>query len=196
MVWLTFLIGLLLSVSPMPQFMEILRPLWLALLLAFWALALPQTVGMVTAFCLGLAEDVLYGTLLGQNALILTLITFLVLSLQQRLRMFPMWQQCLVILVIFGLAQLVQLWLSALTGNRQPTLEQLAQPPEHLHEPHDRQALHGEIRRQAFGLHQRTADTDELDCRMLRLEGAHQTGAQNIPGSFARHQRNTQIGHD
>ena len=30
-----------------------------------------------------------------------------------------MWQQCLVILVIFGLAQLVQLWLSALTGNRQ-----------------------------------------------------------------------------
>jgi hypothetical protein len=36
--------------------------------------------------------------------------------------MFPMWQQSLVILVIFGLAQLVQLWLSALTGNRQPTL--------------------------------------------------------------------------
>ena len=34
-VWLTFAIGLLLSVSPLPQFMEILRPLWLALLLAF-----------------------------------------------------------------------------------------------------------------------------------------------------------------
>ena len=77
---------------------------------------------MVTAWCLGLAEDVLYGTFLGQNALILTLITFLVLTLQQRLRMFPMWQQSLVLLVIFGLAQLAQLWLSALTGNRQPTL--------------------------------------------------------------------------
>ena len=64
----------------------------------------------------------LYGTLLGQNALTLTLITLLVLSLQQRLRVFPMWQQCLVLLVIFGLAQLAQLWLSALTGNRQPTL--------------------------------------------------------------------------
>ena len=121
-IWLTFAIGLLLSISPMPQFMEILRPLWLALLLAFWALYMPHKVGMVTAFCLGLAEDVLYGTLLGQNALTLTLITFLVLSLQQRLRVFPMWQQCLVLLVIFGLAQLAQLWLSALTGNRQPTL--------------------------------------------------------------------------
>lgn len=121
-VWLTFAIGLLLSVSPMPQFMEILRPLWLALLLSFWALALPHKVGMTTAWVLGLAEDVLYGTLLGQNALILSLTTFLILSLAQRMRVFAMWQQCLVILVVFGLAQLAQLWLSALTGNRQPTL--------------------------------------------------------------------------
>ena len=121
-IWLTFAIGVLLSVSTMPQFMELFRPLWLALLLAFWALYMPHKVGMVTAWCLGLVEDVVYGTLLGQNALILTLITFLVLSLQQRLRMFPMWQQSLVLLVIFGLAQLAQLWLSALTGNRQPTL--------------------------------------------------------------------------
>ncbi|ESW36120.1 rod shape-determining protein MreD, partial [Pseudomonas taiwanensis SJ9] len=121
-IWLTFAIGLLLSVSPMPQFMEVFRPMWLALLVSFWTLAVPNKVGMTTAFVLGLAEDVLYGTLLGQNALILTLITFLVLSLQQRLRMFPMWQQSLVILVIFGIAQLIQLWLSALTGNRLPTL--------------------------------------------------------------------------
>ncbi len=121
-VWLTFLIGLLLSVWPMPPFMDIFRPLWLALLLSFWTLNLPHRIGMTTAFLLGLAEDVLYGTLLGQNALVLTLITFLVLSLQQRLRMFPMWQQSLTILVVFGVAQLVQLWLSALTGNRQPTL--------------------------------------------------------------------------
>ncbi|MDD1013282.1 rod shape-determining protein MreD [Pseudomonas rubra] len=121
-VWLSFAIGMLLSVSPMPAFAEVFRPMWLALLLAFWTLALPHRVGMTTAFVLGLAEDVLYGTLLGQNALVLTLITFLVLSLQQRLRMFPMWQQSLVILVIFGIAQLIQLWLSALTGNRLPTL--------------------------------------------------------------------------
>lgn len=121
-VWFTFLVGLLLTVSPLPQFMEILRPMWLALLMAFWALELPQKVGMTTAWVLGLCVDVLYGTLLGQNALILALITFLVMSLQQRMRSFPMWQQSLIILVVFGVAQLVQLWLSALTGNRQPTL--------------------------------------------------------------------------
>ena len=121
-VWLSFALALLLSVAPMPAFMETGRPLWLALFLTGWTLALPHRVGMTTAWVLGLAADVLYGTLLGQNALILTFITFLVLSLPQRLRMFPAWQQSLVLLVVFGLAQLVQLWLNALTGNRPPTL--------------------------------------------------------------------------
>lgn len=121
-IWLTLALGLLLSVSPLPEFMQIGRPLWVALVLTYWVLALPHRVGMTTAWVLGLAQDVLFGTLLGQHALILTLITFLVLSLHQRLRMFPMWQQSLTILVVFGVAQLVQLWLSALTGNRQPTL--------------------------------------------------------------------------
>ncbi|MDG1580699.1 rod shape-determining protein MreD [Pseudomonas sp. GOM6] len=121
-IWCSLLLALLLSVAPMPQFMEVGRPLWLALVLSYWVLALPHRLGMASAWGLGLVEDVLYGSLFGQNALILTLIVFLVLSLQRRLRMFPMWQQSLVLLVVFGLAQLVQLWLNALTGNRLPTL--------------------------------------------------------------------------
>jgi rod shape-determining protein MreD len=121
--WLTLALALLLSVSSLPKFMELGRPLWLALFLTYWVLALPHRVGMTTAWGIGLLADVLNGTLFGQNALILTLITFLVLTLHQRLRMFPMWQQSTVLLVVFGLAQLVQLWLNALTGNRQPALE-------------------------------------------------------------------------
>jgi rod shape-determining protein MreD len=121
-VWLTLALALLLSVASMPKFMELGRPLWLALFLTYWVLALPHRVGMTTAWALGLLADVLNGTLLGQNALIMTLITFLVLTLHQRLRMFPMWQQSTVLLVVFGLAQLVQLWLNALTGSRPPTL--------------------------------------------------------------------------
>jgi len=121
-IWLSLALGLLLSVSPLPEFMQIGRPLWVALFLTYWVLALPHRVGMTTAWVLGLAQDVLLGTLVGQNALILTLITFLVLSLHQRMRMFPMWQQSMVLMVVFGLAQLVQLWLNALTGSRPPTL--------------------------------------------------------------------------
>ncbi len=122
-IWGSLVLALLLSVAPMPQFLELGRPLWLALVLSYWALLLPHRLGMVTAWCLGIVEDVLYGTLLGQNALILVLITFLVLSLQRRLLMFPMWQQSLVLLVVFGLTQLVQLWFNALVGGHPHILE-------------------------------------------------------------------------
>lgn len=120
-VWLSIAVGMLLSVVPM-GFMEVGRPLWLALILSFWSMVLPDRFGMGRAWVLGLAEDVLYGSLLGQNALILTLIVFLVLTLHRRLRMFPLWQQSMVLLVVFGLAQLLQLWLYTLSGNRPPTL--------------------------------------------------------------------------
>lgn len=122
LIWLSLLAGLLLSVMPLPEPLQVGRPLWLAMLLSFWALQLPHRVGMVTAWVVGLAADVLYGELLGQNALILTLILFMMHSLQRRMRMFPLWQQSLVLLVVFGLAQLVHLWLNALVGNRPPTL--------------------------------------------------------------------------
>lgn len=121
-VWLTLILAILLSLVYMPAFMQIGRPLWVALFLTYWILALPHRVGMLTAWTMGLMLDVLLGDLLGQNALILTLIAFLVASLHQRLRMFPLWQQSMVLLVVFGLAQLLQLWLNALTGSRPPTL--------------------------------------------------------------------------
>ena len=121
-VWFSLGIGLLLSVAPMPEFMSVGRPLWLGLVIGYWSLAAPQRVGMTRVWLLGLAADVLYGTPLGQNALVLALIVFMLMSLHQRLRMFPVWQQSLVLLVVFGLAQLVQLWLNTLTGNRPPTL--------------------------------------------------------------------------
>lgn len=121
-IWLSLLLALLLSVAPMPHSIGLARPLWLGMVIAYWAIMLPHRGGMAAAFFFGLMLDVLSGTLLGQNGLPLILITFLVLSLQQRLRMFPLLQQSLVLLVILGLGQLVQLWLNTLTGNRPPTL--------------------------------------------------------------------------
>jgi rod shape-determining protein MreD len=121
-IWFSFALALLLSVVPVPSFMDTARPLWLAMFVTYWMLALPHRVGMITTWLLGLAADVLYGSLLGQNALVLTLVAFLVLTLQQRLRVAPLWSQSLMLLIVFGLAQLVQLWLNVLVGNRPSTL--------------------------------------------------------------------------
>ncbi|WP_185268552.1 rod shape-determining protein MreD [Halopseudomonas xiamenensis] len=121
-VGLTFLAALVLSVVPMPAPFDAGRPMWLAMVVAYWVMALPHRVGLLTAWVAGLATDVLFGELFGQNALVLVLVAWLVLLLYQRIRRFPLWQQSLVMLPVLGIAQMVALWLSSLAGNRPPTL--------------------------------------------------------------------------
>lgn len=119
---LTLVIALLLSVMPMSSVLELGRPMWLAMVLAYWVMALPHRVGLLTAWITGLATDVLYGQLFGQHALVMTLVAWMLLLLHQRIRRFPLWQQSLVMLPVLGIAQMLLLWLNSLTGNRPPTL--------------------------------------------------------------------------
>ena len=119
---LTLVIALLLSVMPMSNVLELGRPMWLAMVLAYWVMALPHRVGLLTAWITGLATDVLYGQLFGQHALVMTLVAWMMLLLHQRIRRFPLWQQSLVMLPVLGIAQMLLLWLNSLTGNRPPTL--------------------------------------------------------------------------
>ena len=119
---LTFLAALILSVVPMPGPFDAGRPMWLAMVVAYWVMALPHRVGLLTAWVAGLATDVLFGELFGQNALVLVMVAWLVLLLYQRIRRFPLWRQRLVMLPVLGIAQMVSLWRSSLAGNRPPTL--------------------------------------------------------------------------
>jgi rod shape-determining protein MreD len=119
---MTFVVALLLSVMPMPTMLELGRPMWLAMVLAYWVMALPHRVGLLTAWVTGLAIDVLYGQIFGQHALVMTLIAWMILLLHQRIRRFPLWQQSLVMLPVLGIAQMLLLWLNSLTGSRPPTL--------------------------------------------------------------------------
>ena len=66
-------------------------------------------------------------TTINSFILALVIIVFLVLTLQQRLKVFPLWQQSCALLVIYGLAQLVLLWLSTLSGMR-PEINYYAWP--------------------------------------------------------------------
>lgn len=118
----TVLLALLLGVMPMPEPFGFGRPMWLAMTVAFWVMLLPHRVGLVMAWFAGIASDVLYGELFGQHALVMTLVATMVLLLYQRIRRFPLWQQSLVMLPVFGVAQLLLLWLNSLAGSRPPIL--------------------------------------------------------------------------
>ncbi len=112
----TFLVGLMLSQIPLPYFVEWGRPEWVALILIYWVMALPHRIGMGSAFFLGLLLDVIKGSVLGLNALSLTIIAFVTLVLHQRLRMYPRVQQSMMVMVLIGINQLLFHWMQAFTG--------------------------------------------------------------------------------
>ncbi len=119
---ITFIIALGLSIMPLPTWAQDFRPQWVNLALIYWCLALPQRVGVGSAWTLGLFEDVLRGTLLGQHALGLSLTAYIVVNLHQRIRVFPLWQQSLSVLALLLVERLLSLWIIGATGQPMPTL--------------------------------------------------------------------------
>ena len=109
---ISFLVALVLTVLPLPDWAINLRPEWTALVLLYWCMALPHRVGVGIGWCVGMLLDVLKGTLLGQHALGMAVIAYLTINLHQRIRVFPLWQQALTVLMLLALYQLLILWFS------------------------------------------------------------------------------------
>lgn len=116
---LSLLIGLLLMIFPLPEWAEPFRPDWVALILIYWCMTLPANTGLGTGFVLGLLLDVAMGTLLGQHALGLTLLSFVILKNHQRFRFYPPIQQSIVVMFVLLMKQLLFLWIYGIT-NRAP----------------------------------------------------------------------------
>lgn len=120
-IFATLLVAMVLAVLPLPEFapaeLGFLRPDWVAMVLIYWLIALPHRVGVFTAWISGLVADVLLGSLLGQHALAYVIIAYISLNLYQRLRMFTVWQQALVLFALLGLNQLINFQVESIAGD-------------------------------------------------------------------------------
>ncbi|MBX9704877.1 MAG: rod shape-determining protein MreD [Gammaproteobacteria bacterium] len=95
----SFIVAFVLSIVVLPTWLESFRPLWVLLVVIYWALYLDNSVGVITAWLLGLLQDLLNSSLLGEHAIGMMLVAFLVLQMQRQLRMFPMWQQMVAVFI-------------------------------------------------------------------------------------------------
>lgn len=119
---LSLLLALVLTVIALPTFLQPFRPYWLALVVVYWALEAPERMRLRTAFLIGLAGDVLVGDLLGEQALRLVVIAFIVLRLRARMRFFPMLQQSLLVLGLLANDRVVTLMIRAFQSLPAPEL--------------------------------------------------------------------------
>ncbi|MEO6227886.1 MAG: rod shape-determining protein MreD [Thermomonas sp.] len=93
----SLLLALLLGLVPLPETLQPLRPYWLALVLAYWILEEPDKIGGGAAFVLGLVADLAFGGLLGEQAMRLVILAFILDRFRPRMRFFPLSQQAVAI---------------------------------------------------------------------------------------------------
>ncbi|MGD0962059.1 MAG: rod shape-determining protein MreD, partial [Methylomonas sp.] len=92
---LTIAAAMILRITSVSLWLDVWNPDWIALVLIYWTMALPDRFGVFSAWSIGLLTDVLTGRLLGQYALIYALIAYFCIKEHRRLRQFPRIQQCL-----------------------------------------------------------------------------------------------------
>jgi rod shape-determining protein MreD len=89
------LFSLIYTVLPLPEG-SVFSIDVMILLFTTWCFLSPKTVPtLFLAWCLGLLQDVLLGSVLGEHAFALTITMYMLLNLLRRLKFYALWQQVL-----------------------------------------------------------------------------------------------------
>ena len=119
---ITLIVGLMLMIMPLPESVAALRPDWLALLLIFWAMQLPRTWSVGSAWIVGIVLDVAQGTLLGQHALALCVIVFITVRFHLLMRVFPLSQLTATVFALLALYQFILFWVNGVVEVTSPSV--------------------------------------------------------------------------
>ncbi len=116
----SLLVSVFIAVYPLPESLEYLRPEVTCLVVIYWVMRSPHTLGLIFAFAVGLLLDVVELTVWGAHALALTMLAYICLMSYQRIRNYSVWHQSMWIFVLVGIHQVVVNWVQSLAGYRSP----------------------------------------------------------------------------
>lgn len=115
-IFFSFLLALLLEIFPLPDTVEAWRPAWVMMVIIYWSLTLSLRVGVFAAWSAGLMHDILSDNLMGEQALIYAVLAYFILLTGRQIRVFPIWQQSLVVFALIMVGKLLGVWIESMTG--------------------------------------------------------------------------------
>lgn len=110
-IMVSFLMGLLLSLFPLPLHIRQWWPEWLLLMAIFWGIHQPQLFSVGRAFILGLVVDAITGSTLAMHAIPYAMVVYLTRLWGQNFPLWTMIEQLLFISFLLVVATLNHLFL-------------------------------------------------------------------------------------
>jgi rod shape-determining protein MreD len=114
---LSFVVAFMLTAAPLPDWALPWRPAWIAMVLVYWCMALPERVGVLTGWMIGLVLDVMHGSILGQHAFGLAFVAYIAVQYHQRVRVFPLMHQALFVASVIFIYLVMMLWIYNVLGS-------------------------------------------------------------------------------
>jgi len=108
---LSIIIAILLSIIPLPTWAGWLRPRWVLLVSIYWGMMLPYRYSIGFAWLIGLLMDFIQGTIIGEQALLLSFFTYIVIVFHLRIQLLSLMQRTF---FVFALSLLYQIGLYAM----------------------------------------------------------------------------------
>lgn len=120
---LSCIIALTLTIIPTPQTIFYFWPDWMALIVVYWALMVPERIGPWVGFVIGTLLEVLFVRNFGVLGFGLAMLAFAVNRGHLQLRALSIAPQMVVVGLLIGLFKLTTGWLYGLTGDFTITTE-------------------------------------------------------------------------
>jgi len=105
-----------LRLLPFPVWAQELRPDWVVLVVIYWVVIPPHRLGVMLAFVIGLMLDGVSGTLLGEHAFCLVMITYFAQLLHRPLLLYPWWQRIFWVVLLVFFYQTLLLLIQSMLG--------------------------------------------------------------------------------
>lgn len=115
-------VALLVAIYPLPAAASVFRPELVCLVVIYWVLHQPERIGVGVAWCVGLLQDLVEGSVWGGHAMALAFVAYICLASYRRLRSYSIGQQTFWVFVFVGVHQLVVNWIQGLDGYGSPVL--------------------------------------------------------------------------
>lgn len=116
-VFFTVLLALIAQVVQLPDWLSLVRPSFVVLVILYWSIYAPHAGGIFAPWLAGLGLDVFTSDVLAQNALAVALVAYIAMTLHQRLRNQTLVQQSLFVFAMLTLSEFVVFAIEGWSGN-------------------------------------------------------------------------------
>jgi rod shape-determining protein MreD len=115
-IFISILVALLFTTIPLPGFIADIRPLFVPLVVLYWAIFFPLQFGLGKAFLSGLILEAMQSLVIGQAVMCLIAITYFALKNSRRIQLASLPQQMLTVAMILLVYQFLQIWMESVLG--------------------------------------------------------------------------------